>query len=80
MGKPSTVQKSLTEAFSNTVWDLSLARKFGPLIIGPSRTYLSNIFMLIYIGEPRIPVNIKQKNNTQVYIDTLQYTLLTHMY
>lgn len=44
-GKPSTVQKSLTEAFSYTVWDLSLARKWGPLTIGPSYTYFSVAFV-----------------------------------
>lgn len=43
-GKPSTVQKSLTEVFSYTVWDLSLARKCGPLTMGPSYTYFSVAF------------------------------------
>lgn len=47
VGKPSTVQKILTGVFSNTVWDLSLVRNCGPLIMGPSRTYLSNIFAAI---------------------------------
>ena len=51
VGKPSTVQKSLIWVFSNTVWDLSLARNFGPLIIGSSRTYLSAIFVLTYTGQ-----------------------------
>lgn len=48
IGKPSTVQKSLTEAFSYTVCDLSLTRNCGPLIIGPSYTYLSSLFFFIY--------------------------------
>ncbi|CAG05696.1 unnamed protein product [Tetraodon nigroviridis] len=47
IGKPSTVQKSLTEAFSYTVCDLSLTRNCGPLIIGPSYTYLSSLFFFI---------------------------------
>lgn len=48
MGKPSTVTKSLTGVFSNTVWDLSLTRKCGPLIMGSSRTYLLPIFVLTW--------------------------------
>lgn len=54
IGKPSTVQKSLTELFSYTVCDLSLTRKCGPLIIGPSYTYLSSLFFFIYPDSVRI--------------------------
>lgn len=48
IGKPSTVQTSLTEVFSYTVCDLSLTKNCGPLIIGPSYTYLSSLFFFIY--------------------------------